>query len=85
MQVVHFTLSPDIPADRRRSVIAEISSWPEVLKASCLDPDSDDAEVARMCHAYVKEGSTADALLARLKSHPPIASASIPAERRLIR
>ena len=85
MRSVMFNFRADVSADRQDEVLERVNSWAAVRKASRLKPDAKNALVRCMAYAAVEEDADIEKLVERLSELPEVESASVPAERRLVR
>lgn len=84
MLSVMFSFRRNVPLERQRVVLDDISHWREIYGASRLRPNAKHPEVLRMCYAYVSDPTDVKLTVRRLESLPEVESASVPAERELV-
>ena len=84
MQYISIRFDRGVSRDKRRAVLENLVQWPEIEKASELNPNSTHPEISRMANVYVAEGTDPGKLVERLNDIAEIESASEPPKRRLV-
>lgn len=84
MLCVTFTFRADVPLEKQEVVLNEINKWKSIYKATRLNPHSQNPQLLRMCHVYLRENNALDDILNKLAEIPEIEHTDIPTERSLI-
>jgi hypothetical protein len=84
MRSIVFNVRPDVKQEQQASLLADVTAFPGIHKATSLRPNSKNAAVSRMCYAEVTDDADVNELVQKIRVLPEVETANLPAERRLM-